>query len=215
MSAPDPSATATATATVPAEEQEPRWLEPVSAVLLGLAAVLTALAAYLSAAQAGDEDQARAESIRHNAEANAFTNAATQIRAADQAMFAAWADAAYNDDDEFSAYLMTLMRPELNTAIETWSDTGDDVDTPFELDLYVIEEAEKAEESFQAMAAADKRAQIAADRGDTYDKSTVFLALSLFFGGVASLFSRRRYSGTMLAIGAVTLVIGAFQLVVA
>ncbi len=197
-------------------DSEPRWLEPVSAFLLGLGAVLTALAAYLSAVQAGDEDEARARSIEHNARSYALTNTATQVRAADQAMFAAWAEAGFTDNDELTEYLTTLMRPELNTALEAWAETDDDgPDTPFGMDQYSIAEEDEATEARAAAEKEDARAKTAADRGDGYDKSTIYLALGLFFAGIGTTFRRRSYAAGLLAVSAASLAIGTVQLLIA
>ena len=43
----------------------------------------------------------------------------------------------------------------------------------------------------------------------------MFLALTLFFGGIATLFSRRSVSAGLLGLGAVTLVVGAARLATA
>ena len=197
-------------------DSEPRWLEPVSAFLLGLGAVLTALAAYLSAVQAGDEDEARARSIEHNARSYALTNTATQVRAADQAMFAAWAEAGFTDNDELTEYLTTLMRPELNTALEAWAETDDDgPDTPFGMDQYSIAEEDEATEARAAAEKEDARAKTAADRGDGYDKSTIYLALGLFFAGIGTTFRRRSYAIGLLGVSALSLVVGTVTLLTA
>ena len=202
----------------PASEpaSEARWLEPLSALLLGLGAVLTALAAYLSAVQAGDEDEARACSIEHSSRSFALTNTATQVRAADQAMFAAWAEAGFTDNEDLTEYLTTLMRPELNTALEAWADTDDDgPETPFGMDEYTIAEEDQAAHAHAEATAEDARAQSAADRGDGYDKSTIYLALGLFFAGIGTTFRRRSYAAGLLGVSAVSILIGTVQLLTA
>jgi hypothetical protein len=215
MSVPQPAQQVPPSATV---TSEPRWLEPVSALLLGLAAVLTAVAAYLSSVQSGDEDEARARSIDANARAYSLTNAATQTRAADQAMFAAWAEAGFDESAVgLAEYLTTLMRPELQTAIAAWSETPDEggPDTPFEMAEYVIPAELEADEARAEGAEQDDVAQAAAEKGDGYDKSTIYLALALFFAGIATTFRRRTYAGTLLAVSAVAVVVGAVQLLMA
>lgn len=188
----------------------PRLLEPVTAALLGLAAVLTAVAAYLSGVQAGDEDAARARSIELNSRANALTNEATQVRAADSAMFAAWAEAGFGDNEDLTDYLLTLMRPELRTAVEAWAES--DADTPFEEPSYTIQAESDAEASFAEAAEHDADAQQAAEKGDGYDKSTIFLALALFFAGIASTFRSRRFAYGSLAVSTLALAAGGLQL---
>ena len=193
--------------------EEPRWLEPFSAILLGLAATLTAIAAYMSSVEGGDEDEARAGSIEETAKAYALTNIATQTRAADQAMFAAYAQSAFADTGEgLPEYLLGMMRPVLNEAVLAWTDTPDDgPDTPFEMAEYTVESEVEAEVARAAAEKHDAKAQAAAEKGDNYDKSTIYLALALFFAGIATTFRSRRYSGLLLSVSTIAVVVGAIS----
>lgn len=195
--------------------EDSRLLEPITALVLGLAAVLTALAAYLSAVQGGDEAEARAAAIKSNSEANSAVNGAIQTYAADQAMFATWAESNYGENADLSEYLMTLMRPELKTAIDEWSADESDAETPFEMASYVIEDDAIAEAGFAEAEKQEAKAEAAADKGDAYDKAAIFLALALFFAGIATTFRRKVYSGSLLALAGVSMVVGAVTLITA
>ncbi|MFS3128653.1 hypothetical protein ACLM5J_09630 [Nocardioides sp. Bht2] len=195
--------------------EDSRLLEPITALVLGLAAVLTALAAYLSATQGGEEAEARAAAIKANSEANSAVNGSIQTYAADQAMFATWAESNYGENTELSEYLMTLMRPELKTAIEEWTADDSDAETPFEMASYVIEDDAFAEAAFADAEKQEAKAKEAADKGDAYDKAAIFLALALFFAGIATTFRRRIFSGALLGLGTISMVVGAVTLVTA
>jgi hypothetical protein len=60
---------------------------------------------------------------------------------------------------------------------------------------------ERADRAYQNAVATD-------DKGDRFDLSTVFLALALFFGGIATVFQRRLPQVGMLVVGAVSFTIG-------
>lgn len=198
-----------------AAPEESNRLETWTAIVLGVAAVLTAVAAYFSAAQGGDEAEARATSIAANSEANSLVNSAIAIESADQAMFAKWAETSHENNEELTTYLLDLMRPELKDAILAWGDDASGAQSPLQLDSYVIAEDAQAEAAYDVRDKADAKAATAADKGDTYDKATVFLALSLFFAGIATTFRRRRLSTLLLGVAVVALVIGGAQLATA
>ncbi|WP_245852489.1 DUF4337 family protein [Blastococcus aggregatus] len=61
--------------------------------------------------------------------------------------------------------------------------------------------SEEADAAYQDAVAAD-------DKGDRFDLATVFLALSLFFGGIATVFRRHLPQVATLAIGGAGLLIG-------
>lgn len=190
-------------------------LETATAIVLGVAAVLTAVAAYFAAAQGGEEAEARAASIAANSEANSLVNSSIAIHSADQAMFAKWAESSQAEDSSIADYLLELMRPELKTAVLEWADDSSGALSPLELETYVIAEDAQAEVAYDERDAADVKAAAAAEKGDAYDKSTVFLALALFFAGIATTFRRRRLSVFLLGLGTVAMLIGGIQLVTA
>lgn len=183
----------------------------IAAIILGLAATLTAIASWQGGVVSGDADVARADGAKALADANFFYGQVSQISAGDQALFVAYAGAAQEGNQDLADYYQTLMRPAMSEAIDWWQVT-DEAGTPFdeiEGSPYVIEESDSAE---QLQAESDGKGQDAEDadaKGDKYDLSTVLLALTLFFAGVATLFNRRSVEVGLLAVGGVTLVLGA------
>lgn len=188
-----------------------------AAILLGLAATLTALAAYNAALSDGESLQGYTESTAALSDSNYFYAQGNQTFAGDQNLFVQYASAAQSGDEELAAYLTTLMRPELDSAI-TWWQESEDASTPFDefdenpYEIAEFAEAElKAQQSTKAFAAGSA----ADDRGDKFELATVLLALTLFFAGIATLFRRRPVSIALLGVGTVALVAGAIQLGVA
>lgn len=193
-------------------------LQLVAAILLGLAATLTAIAAYNAALKDGDALQGYSNSTRTLSDANAFYAQGNQTFALDQQLFVSYASAAQRDEADLAEYLTTLMRPELAEAVEWWAD-ADEAVTPFDEDVegnpYTIadfEEAANLEDEAQAQFEEGSKAD---DEGDKFELATVLLALTLFFGGIATLFSKRTASVGLLVVAGVTLVAGGAQLATA
>ncbi len=190
-------------------------LQLIAAIILGLAATLTAVSAYKAALLDGDALSGYTESTAKLNDANAFNAQGNSTEALDQQLFVQYASAAQSGNEEFADYLTTLMRPELVKAIDWWQGS-EDAATPFDEaddNPYVVQDyedraelEEEAESAFKAGAAAD-------EQGDKFELATVLLALTLFFAGVGTLFKRRPVSVGLLGISGVVLLAGAIQLV--
>ena len=189
----------------------------VAALLLGLAATLTALAAYQGSLKDGEALEGYTRSTTALSDANYFFSQGNQVFAGDQQLFVQYATAAQEGQDDLTAYLTTLMRPAMADAVEWWQDDPDAL-TPFDEadgNPYEIVEFAQGEEEAAASGAAFKAAGAADKQGDEFGLATVLLALTLFFAGVATLFRRRAVTVALLGIGAVALAAGSWQLVAA
>jgi hypothetical protein len=182
----------------------------IAAIILGLAAVLTAVASYSSSLAGGDAANLRTDAGRTLADANFFYSQANQVSAGDQALFTAYATATQQGNANLSQYLITLMRAPMQESIDWWLETDDAV-TPFD-DLdgnpYLLEDL--AEANALEAEAEDQvdRSQAADERAAQFDLATVLLALTLFFAGIATLFRRRMISRLLLGVSVVTMAVG-------
>jgi hypothetical protein len=199
----------------PADPEDDK-LQIAAAILLGLAAILTAFSGYYSAIKGGDSADTRADSGRTLADANFFFNQDTQLSAQDQAIFVPYAEAVQRDDVDTAEYLTTLMRPVMADAVQWWNETDEAV-TPFdeiEGNPYYADGAQEAlDEANRLQDEADKQVEAAADldaKGDQFDLATGILALTLFFGGIGTLFRSRRVATVMIGLGGVGLLVGAY-----
>jgi hypothetical protein len=196
----------------PAEPTSDTW-QIVAAVILGIAATLTAIAAFNAALKDGEALQNYTESTRQLSDANFYWSAGRGVEAADLALFVEFA-AASQEDEDLASYLYDLMRPEMQESVDWWAENPDAID-PFDTEAgspYVVAEydeasalEEQAKATFQTGAEAD-------DNGDEFELAAVFFALTLFFGGIATLFRSRRVTVALLATAVVTLAIGAVTL---
>lgn len=185
-------------------------IELVAAILLGVAATLTAISAFLSSAAGGEQLEAFNTASAKLTDANFFYQQGNQTFASDNQLFVAYLSATQAEQD--TGFLTDLMSPVLEASIADW-EANDDVFTPFDSDEYSIEEYDTADgltqESEQALADADD----AGARGDKLDLSSVVFATALFAGGIVTGFKRRTLQVALLSVGSVLVVLGAAVMV--
>jgi hypothetical protein len=182
----------------------------LAAIILGVAAVLTALASYNSSSAGGDASNLRTDAGRTLTDANFFYSQANQTSAGDQSLFVAYASAIQQDDGDLADYLTTLMRPEMQAAVEWWG-ASDEAVTPFdelEDNPYELSDLDEANALETTAAQQLEDSETSDDKAAKFDLATVLLALTLFFAGVATLFSRSFVTRILLLVGGVTLVVG-------
>ncbi len=187
----------------------------IAALLLGLAATIGAGSAYLSSVKGGDSANLRADSGRTLADANFFFTDDTQTKAQDSAIFVPYAEALFRGEDDTADYLITLMRPAMAEAVEWWSETDEAV-TPFdEIDgnPYYAEDAEEAlvaaNELLDLAEQQVAEADVLDEQGGQFDLAVTVLALTLFFGGIATLFRSSRVTIALLSVASIGLAVGA------
>lgn len=189
-------------------------LETLLAVLLGLAAIITAFAAYNASLKDGDTIKAYNQGIRSITDANGYYNEAIQQVNRDEGVFIQFATAAFEDNLDLRDYLREgLMDDNLRGAVKEWEDT--DLISPIEAEAYEVPaqaEAEKLEKQTNAKFA---EAQVLDDSGDRYELAGVIGAVSLFFLGIGGVFRSARMKVTATAIGAAVLVVSAVMTITA
>lgn len=200
----------------PAEPAD-NWRQVIAAILLGLAATFTAVSAYEAALLDGEALRGYTSSTRTLSDANAFYAQGNQTTAMDQQLFVAYATARHEADTELAEYLETLMRPELREGIAWWEGNEDAVTPLDETDAnpYQVEDFSEAYDLEQEASGIFKTAVRADNQGDKFELSTVLFALTLFFGGISTVFHRQGVSRALLGISTVTLITGVVQLTTA
>ena len=180
-------------------------MELYSAILLGVAATLTAISAFFSSAAGGEQLAAFNTSSAKLTDANFFFQRSSQTQAAEQQLFVSYLEAVQFDTD--TGFLTDLMSEDFEAAVHDW-ETSDDVFTPFDSELYVDEDEASAvalqAESDQALVDADE----AGGRGDKLDLSTVIFAAALFVGGILGGFRQRKLQTGLLGVGTVLVLLG-------
>jgi hypothetical protein len=220
MASDESTAVATTDAATAKEERRQRQLdrtEIVLAILLGVAAILTAWSTFQSAQLGSAMTAAYSEGIRVSDAASQAFNDASAADVADQALFLEFAKSAQAGDEDTAAYIHdSLMSAELAAAVDWWSEQPDSsgYDTPFTEDnpnwstaMYDDAAALDADAQAQFDEAKDKDAL-----GSNFDILAIIIALSLFLFGVASLVRQERIKIGLGAVGAVILVFSIVRL---
>lgn len=186
-------------------------VEQIIAVMLGLAAIITAWTAFQSS-QLGDKVQESfSEGIRSSDQASQEYNTAIATDNQDQAIFLEYAKALVSEDEVTATYIQeSLMSPELAAAVQWWIEQPDDTgpDSPF-----VEENPNWDDSSWNTAADLDVEAQQYFDSarqadadGDEFDLLEVIVTLSLFLFGVASLVRQQKIQVGLAAVGGLILI---------
>jgi hypothetical protein len=202
-------------------------VELVVAVVLSVAALMTAWSAYQSAkwgsvmsASYGLAGAARTEGSR-------ASTLAGQQTIIDVQLFTDWLQALDDERPEgqaqvlatdyvpepasYSGFLYARFRPEFRPAVHAWlaedpTTNADAPPSPFAMEEYVLAARTEGLELDRKADAAAARALGAADRKDSYVLVTVMCSSVLFLGGVGSKLSSSRARGLMLGLAVAVLV---------
>jgi hypothetical protein len=197
---------------VEADDNDRGKIELVAAILLGLAGLLTAYAAYYGGLAGGDAIKGYSEATISRNEANGYYADYGQKVAQDTNIFLQYAIAAHDTSAQFIRD--RLFSPELETAYVAWEklEGENDVPTPLDTPEYVVEDFttyqglfDQSQKQFDDAAATD-------DRGDNMDLASIFLAVALFFAGIAALFKGRRTSIALLCGSALVIIPGCWAI---
>jgi len=204
-------------------ESEPRQrrldrLEVSIAILLGVAAILTAWSTFQSAQLGSGVSAAYSEGIRSSDAASQAFNDAAATDVADQALFLEYAKAEFSGDVDAATYIHdSLMTEELQAAIDWWDTqpAAAHYDTPFTEDnpnwsTQMFDDAEALDAEAQAQF---DEAQAKDGIGSDFDILSIIIALALFLFGVASLVRQERIKIGLGAVGAVILVFSIVRLI--
>ena len=198
-----------------ADDTGTNWIELMAAVLLGIAGVLTAFAAYNGALAGGDALKGYTSSARTTADANGEYSDYSQTFSADQAVFLQYQILVQQGDLDTAAVVKSdIMSLELETATDAWLalPVGEGALNPLGMDEYVLPALDNANALFAQAEAEFAEAQKIDDLGDRFDLAAVFLAVSLFFAGIAALFKVRNIQIAMLVASMMLIVPGLYSI---
>lgn len=193
-------------------------LEVSIAILLGIAAILTAWSTFQSSQLGSGVSAAYSEGIRSSDAASQAYNDAAAADVADQALFLEYAKAENSGEDATASYIHdSLMTEELQAAIDWWvtQPSSANYDTPFTED-----NPNWSTKMFDDAKALDAEAQTKFDEAKTMDGIgnsfailSIIIALSLFLFGVASLVRQERIKIGLGAVGAIILLFSIVRLI--
>lgn len=190
-------------------------VEFVVAILLGIGAILTAYAAYNGALAGGDALKGYTQSSRTTSDANAYYAEYSQTYDADAALFLQYQLLVEKGDTDTAQVIKdNLFSDRLTTATDAWLalPEGEGPATPLATEEYVVEDYDTAQQLTQQAEDEFNEAQRIDDQGDKFDLAAVYLAISLFFAGMAALFKIRRNQLILLAISGLAVVPGLYAI---
>jgi len=199
-------------------------LDSWTAVILGVAALLTAWASFQASEWSGAQADAESQSAISRSDAGRTTTDATQAEIIDAQTWQSWLLAVSTGAEARARFLQNRFSPPLAAAQEQWLEgvtVGPDglpstvpEGTPMDLAVYITPARIQA----NAYAAAAER-QLA-DAGQAATNSTRFVllvvlfALVLFFASVSTKFSSPKVQALLMLVSVILLVFSAIRLVV-
>jgi hypothetical protein len=212
-----------------------RRFELFEAIVLAIAAVLTAWAAFQATKWSGvqADDYSRAGAAR--TESSRASTRAGQLSGIDVNSFTSWIsalgaeqragqDSGLGADGTYtprpgteSGFLYQRFRPEFRTAVDAWLATRplanpQAAQTPFALPDYSLADSQRAAELEQQADAFTATARTANERGDSYVLMTIVFASVLVLLGIGSKMDTFRARAFLFATATLTLVIAAIVL---
>lgn len=185
------------------------WIELVAAILLGVSGILTAYAAYNGALAGGDALKGYTESSRLNNDANSEYIDYAQTYASDQQVFLQYQILVQQGQQDVADVVKSdIMSAELEAATDAWEADPGDALNPLGSEAYETPAFDRYTELNEQATAAFDEAQQIDDQGDKFDLAAVYLAVSLFFAGIAALFKVRSVQLAMLLASVVLIVPG-------
>ena len=190
-----------------------RW-DALAAIVLALAAVLSAWAAYEATRWSGEQADSYAVSAATRADAGRHGTIASRNLQIDVASFIGWSQAIASDDKRLSTFLAERFRPEFKGAFDAWvalpfqAPAVAPPGTPFDRPEYQLAEQATADRLTAQADAALLQAQSDNQISDDFVLVAVIFASVLFMAGIASRFSERRIQAGLTALAAALFVVG-------
>jgi hypothetical protein len=212
-----------------ADEKRKRTVELVGAIIIGIAAVLTAIAVYQGSSVDGTVQEMHTEAVGLMLLANDAYNDATAEEAKERDWIFSYVTESMNDQPA-ADIILAAMPVEVAVLAGEWFEANeaefanpesDSIGDPFssEYDAYGdLPSAQKLQDGnafLEGAQCALFAAQVADLRGDNYGLATVFLAVALVVGGIAALLRRKSAQIIVLTTAVLSLVLGAGVLVLA
>lgn len=191
--------------------------EVTAALLLGIAATLTAVASFLGAGQDGRalEHFSRSNAVLNDA--NFYFNKSNGATVQDNQIYNDYRTALIRGEKEVASYLRSDMREELEVGV-AWAELKGANATPFDEGSPYLADDEDGVSGDEAQDEADAEFEAAGQadsKGDQFGLSTILFALTLFFGGISTLVHRSSVTRALLGMGSLALLVGTVQFGVA
>lgn len=203
-------------------ERRERLLDSWTALLMGLAALLTAWASFQSAQWADVQTESLEAAGDARTSAARLAAEAGRLELVDAQTWLSWLSAYGADRDRLATFLEERFSPQLATAQADWLQgvplglDGDPLTvpegTPFTLDSYVVPERAQEEQELATAEALIDESVAASETNSSFVVIVVLLALSLFFLGIATKLGRPKIQVAMILVGMALVVVSAVRI---
>lgn len=193
-------------------------VEVVIAILLGIAAILTAWATFQSSQLSGSVVALYSQGIRLADAASQDYNDATAAEVADESIFLEYTKSLHTGQKKMAVYIHgSLMSPELAAAIDWWEGQPHSSTNPTP---FTKANPHWSVPQFDTARQKDAQAEAKFDEADhidalatTFDILSIIIAISLFLFGVASLVRQDRIKIGLSIVGTLLLAFSIIRLI--
>jgi hypothetical protein len=196
-----------------------RWLQVVTAIMLGLVVVATAWSGYQATRWSGEQSTRYTQASALRVESTRNSTLAGQVVLYDNNLFSDWLNAYSHGATKLAATYEKRFRPEFRPAFEAWLATNlfnnlHAPPGPFTMPQYKVSQSEKADQLAIAADRIFEKGQEANEQGDAYVLNTVFLASVLFLTAIADRFDWNWVRAVMLVFALGMLLFGVYHLII-
>ncbi len=186
-----------------------RWFEPVTAILMAVASLLTAWCSYQNSRWSGESSALETHADKLERQADEQHLEAQQIHAIHMATWMEAMDAKIDGDEKLAKFYIDRFDEELKPAYDKWIalkpfENPAAPPHPFVPELYTFRFTREIQDARAEAAQSEKESNISGQYSSTYLSNTVILATVLFFAGTMEKFDQRHVRWSSLAF-AVTL----------
>jgi hypothetical protein len=194
-----------------------RWIETLSALLLGLTTVATAWSAYQGTRWSGVQSTLYADALGVMVESSEAAATAQQRTLLDAAMFMHYVNLYAGGDENLSDWYYARFRPEFRSAVDAWlaldpNNNPEAPPDPFQMPEYLASTEGQADQLKEDASKLFEEGKTANQISDDYILNAVILASVLFLAGIAPGFDWRPVSAGVLALSLVLLLVALYNL---
>lgn len=204
-------------ATISREQRTDRVLEIIMAIILGIVAVATAWSGYQAARWGGVQSTLYSRAGALRTESVRAANEGLIEMLLDVDIFTQWVNAESDDNEPLADFYSTRFRPEFKPAFAAWLTTDpfnnpEAPNSPFVMSEYVVSSMAESDALEEEAGQIFEQGQAANEQADKYVFTAVILASVLFFAGIASGFDWVPVQIAVVAIAAILMGWGLFNL---
>ena len=201
------------------QERIERRFEVITAILLGVVAVVTAWSGYQATRWAGEESTLYAKASAQRVEATRDSTLAGQLRLYDLVLVNNWMNAYAQGNTKLANIFENRFRPEFRPAFDAWLaldpfNHPNAPPGPLFMPQYKISLDDRANQLDVQAANTFAEGLAAKEQGDAYVLNTVLLAVVLFLAAIAENFKWNTIRAVILAVALALLLFGIYHLII-